>query len=190
VCSTNRHKVLTIFWISIIQIIATGIVFLVSFFQRDNVTNIQGENLEPDPNKTTNSNFVIPSSEEHPVVIVKSQKERVRLTVKFIHQSYGPQFNHVLNVIVPILGLSAVKLDSVKILEAYSVMIVISLCVTLILSVSSAYISFTSVESRLGFFLATVTGLLNVIGILFVTALNISVLALAVEAVGTHLRNL
>ena len=42
-------------------------VFLVSFFQRDNVTNIQGENLEPDPNKTTNSNFAIPSSEEHPV---------------------------------------------------------------------------------------------------------------------------
>jgi len=127
-------------------------------------------------------------SDERPVVVVKNSASRSRITIKYVQQQYGPRVHQIINLLVPILGLCSIKYDSLTFLQAYCVFVVISLTIVLFMTIISAYLSYTAVEKKFGFFLAAWTGFMNTITIVIVAALNISVLVLALEVVSKHLK--
>ncbi|CBY32968.1 unnamed protein product [Oikopleura dioica] len=181
VCETNRDVILAIFWISLVQLFIASVSFVGSFFSEDDPdlfsADVERTVHMEDPEveiRTTETNL-----SKTPVIIVnKKQRQIVKIYHK-IHTSYGPRIHEVINVLAPILGLCAVKVNSLEILEAFFVFTLFALFVGLIVGCLTGLEACDNAERFWGADAANWVSAGYSVGIIFMTCLNLSMIALS-----------
>merc|ERR1712210_258049 len=185
VCEENRDVILAIFWISLIQLLIASVSFIGSFFTEDH-DSLYGDLFTGDVERTVHMEdpeVEIRTTETNisktPVIIVNKKQRKIVKFYHKIHTTVGPRIHEVINVLAPILGICAVKVNSLEILEAFFVFTLFALFIGLIVGCLTGLEACDNAERFWGKSAANWVSFFSSVGIIIMTGLNLSMIALS-----------